>query len=465
MKNRICKLVNLLLCVVVFGLFPTKVDASEAKQLPMYKASEDGTVYVGTVDITDMELETAADKIKLGKPKNLKWNKTVTWIWDDGGNDFEESLVTHYGSIAFGVVKPLSSEDCTYYLIRVFRNNKLFYEVVLVGFNDWKYLSLDLIPEVEFESGTYYFTVQALSMGEDTYANSAVATSPKWTYTKPSVQTSKPTGLKWNWPEAKWNNNYETLYMIEWFQSATKNDEPKLIRRDHGYYEGINRLYEYETVLPGYYYFRVRTVSSDIMNIYHSDWSKLCGPYYVDGVEFITAPKLKASNVAASGKVKLTWNDVEDATKYQVYRANSKNGTYKRITTTGKTSYVDTSAKVGSKYFYKIRAISPSGNTKSKYSNIVNRTCDLPRPDISVSLNASKKPRVTWDAIDGAIKYQVYRANKKDGTYQLLGTTSKTSFVNKNAVQGKTYFYKVKAIYGNTAANSAYSVVRSIKVK
>ena len=47
-----------------------------------------------------------------------------------------------------------------------------------------------------------------------------------------------------------------------------------------------------------------------------------------------------------------------------------------------------------------------------------------------------------------------------------IGTTTGTSYTDRAAESGKTYYYKVKAIYSdNTAANSAYSSVVKIKVE
>ena len=50
------------------------------------------------------------------------------------------------------------------------------------------------------------------------------------------------------------------------------------------------------------------------------------------------------------------WGKVSKADGYQVYRATSKNGKYKRIATTKSVSYTDKKLKGGKKYFYRIRA-------------------------------------------------------------------------------------------------------------
>ena len=179
----------------------------------------------------------------------------------------------------------------------------------------------------------------------------------------------------------------------------------------------------------------------------------------------IAAPYLSVTVNTTTGKPKLSWNKVAGAEKYRLYRATSKNGKYTLIKTTmSSTTYTDTTAKAGKNYYYKVRALDTDTDTYSKYSNIVNRCCDLAKPTVSIKLN-SGDPKVTWKKVSGATKYRIYRATSKNGTYKLIKTTTKTGYTDTTAKAGKTYYYKVKAIHSNSAANSAYSSVKSIKAK
>lgn len=178
-----------------------------------------------------------------------------------------------------------------------------------------------------------------------------------------------------------------------------------------------------------------------------------------------SAPIVTASNVASSGKVKLTWNAVPGAVSYKVYRATSKNGSYRLMKTTTSTSYINTSGVAGTTYYYKVKAVAPAGKI-SKTSVVKIRTCDLAKPtNVKKTTTSKGYPKVTWNAVDGAESYKVYRATNKDGTYKLMKTTTSLSYINTSAVKGKTYYYKVKAVCSNSAANSAYSSIVSIKAK
>ena len=59
-----------------------------------------------------------------------------------------------------------------------------------------------------------------------------------------------------------------------------------------------------------------------------------------------------------NGSPRLTWNAVTGASQYEIYRATSKNGSYTKMFTTSNLSYTNTSAKAGTTYYYKVKAIS-----------------------------------------------------------------------------------------------------------
>ena len=172
-----------------------------------------------------------------------------------------------------------------------------------------------------------------------------------------------------------------------------------------------------------------------------------------------SAPVVKIGNSATSGKPMLTWNAVSGAASYKVYRATSQNGTYSLLGSVTVTSYTNTGAKDGVTYYYKVTAVNDSG--ESAYSNIVSgqNKAVTPKPAapvVKIGHSASSgKPMLTWNAVSGATSYKVYRATSQNGTYSLLGSVTVTSYTNTGAKDGVTYYYKVKAV--NSAGESAYS--------
>lgn len=78
---------------------------------------------------------------------------------------------------------------------------------------------------------------------------------------------------------------------------------------------------------------------------------------------------------------------------------------------------------------------------------------------ISVSINNSGYVKVSWNRVKDASKYYIYRSTKKSSGYKKIATVkNKTSYTDKKAKLGKTYYYKVKS------NKSAYSKVKKISV-
>ena len=212
------------------------------------------------------------------------------------------------------------------------------------------------------------------------------------------------------------------------------------------------------------YYYKVRALNVDgAAGAYSST---------VSGAAKAVAPAAPTVTMtySDSGKPKLTWSAVSGAASYRVYRSESRGTGYSLLGTTTSTSYVNTGAAAGKTYYYRVKAVNSAGT--SAYSNIVSGTARTPAPAAPVlkggTSSASGKPQLTWAAVDGAAKYDVYRSNSADGTFSKVGSTDKTTYVNTGAVQGVTYFYKIRAVgasgasgFSNTVAIHVAGVVKA----
>lgn len=179
----------------------------------------------------------------------------------------------------------------------------------------------------------------------------------------------------------------------------------------------------------------------------------------------LPAPSTKAAMDTATGKPKVSWAAVKEASKYEVYRAASKTGTYTKLGTTTKTSHVDTSAAMGKTYYYKVKAIcNADSKLNSGFSAVVSATAKCGQPKVTLSKNSKGYPVLKWGKVEGAKKYQVYYATSENGTYKKLTTTSKLTYTHTKAAAGKEYFYKVRAYGKSTATAGAYSEpLRAVK--
>ena len=172
----------------------------------------------------------------------------------------------------------------------------------------------------------------------------------------------------------------------------------------------------------------------------------------------LTAPSVKTDYLISTGKPYIKWAAVAGASKYEVYRSGTKNGTYTLLGTTTAANYTDSKANAGYIYYYKVKAVN-ANSIKSDYSATVAATCHCARPVVKPDyLISTGKPYIKWAAVAGASKYYVYRSGSSNGTYEYVGTTTATNYTDNKANAGYTYYYKVKAVSKvSSGANSYYS--------
>ena len=314
----------------------------------------------------------------------------------------------------------------------------------------WNEISIGKNYNSDFPSGvTLHFTCE-----KHTYQNGVCtrcgAKDPNYKLTAPSVKTDYliSTGK----PYIKWAAVAEAS-KYEVYRSGSKDGTYTLL----GTTTATN--YTDNKANAGYiYYYKVKAVNA---NSIKSDYSAT-----VAATCHCARPVVKPDYLISTGKPYIKWTAVSGASKYYVYRSGSSNGTYKYVGTTTATNYTDNKANAGYTYYYKVKAVSKvSSGANSYYSVVIGATCHCARPSVKIT-TSNGSPRLTWNAVAGANKYEVYRATSKNGSYTKMFTTSNLSYTNTSAKAGTTYYYKVKAVSKvKSTANSAFSTVVSIRAR
>lgn len=202
------------------------------------------------------------------------------------------------------------------------------------------------------------------------------------------------------------------------------------------------------------YYYKVIAVG-DKGNSAYSAYQKALGK--------CSAPQLKVSSNSADKPV-LKWGKVTGAKKYEIqYSTDGK--TFKKLTTTTKTSYTHTGAKGGSSYVYKVRALGSSSGYHSKYSRELRCDVRCAAPSVTVKANAATgQPVLTWKKVTGAVKYEIYRS-VSGGKYAYLDTCTAVSYKDTDTQPGTKYSYRVVALGKEEAFHSDKSKAASITAK
>ena len=237
------------------------------------------------------------------------------------------------------------------------------YEVYRSGSKDGTYTLLGTTTAANYTDSkanagyTYYYKVKAISEVKSA-ANSSLSATVAATchcarpVVKPDylISTGKPY-IKWT--AVAGASQYEV------YRSGSKDGTYTLL----GTTTATN--YTDNKANAGYtYYYKVKAVSkvSSGANSYYS---------VVIGVTCRCArPSVKITT--SNGSPRLTWNAVAGANQYEVYRATSKNGSYTKMFTTSNLSYTNTSAKAGTTYYYKVKAVSKVKSVaNSAFSTVV----------------------------------------------------------------------------------------------
>ncbi len=160
------------------------------------------------------------------------------------------------------------------------------------------------------------------------------------------------------------------------------------------------------------------------------------------------APTVKIAS--AKGGAKITWNEIEGAETYKIYRRNNGTSAWTLIktVTADVLSYTDAKATSGKKLDYTVRAYSSKGN-----SNYIAKTINyVATPNLTSLTNGTSGAVLKWGAVKGATSYRVYRKAAGEKSWTNLATVKTTSYTDKTAKSGTKYTYTVKAFNGNVAS-------------
>ena len=301
---------------------------------------------------------------------------------------------------------------------------------------------------------TYYYKVRALDANGTAGAwSSVVSVTYKQTLPAPTVTGGNDAQGR---PTLKWNA-VTGAAKYEVYRARSKDgDYIKYSTVTGTSYTNTSYIEDGNT-----YYYKVRALKSDGTA---GAWSSIVSvTYRAASTGTLSAPAVTGGN-DSQGRPTLKWNAVTGAAKYEVYRARSKDGDYIKYSTVTGTSYTNTSyIENGNTYYYKVRALKSDG-TAGAWSSVVSVTYKqtLPAPTVTGGNDAQGRPTLTWKAVSGAAKYEVYRARSKDGTYTKYSTTTGTAYTNSSYLtSGATYYYKVRALDANGNAGP-YSAVVSV---
>lgn len=137
-------------------------------------------------------------------------------------------------------------------------------------------------------------------------------------------------------------------------------------------------------------------------------------------------PVLKSVTAVSWNSIKITWDSVANAEKYEVMRKEA--GVYVVIGTTKETSFIQKDSaqhpvEPGITYRYTVRAVNTFDGVvsrgKAAYPTMTGKTLLKKVPSFRGTAVSDTQIELTWKAVEGADQYRIYRKNSK-GAWRLL---------------------------------------------
>ena len=171
--------------------------------------------------------------------------------------------------------------------------------------------------------------------------------------------------------------------------------------------------------------------------------------------------ELKA--IATTEGVRLTWESLDGASRYGVFSDGVE------IAQLSGTSFTDSFVNSGEEYAYTITAYDSSGNVVKEQDTPAAEIVYLEAPLTHVPTNNRGGVRVSWDTVDGAGKYRIYKSVGKDISWELLTEVVASSkdtqiYVDDSVTESNTWYaYSVAAVTADRKYESARRGGRSVR--
>ncbi len=148
----------------------------------------------------------------------------------------------------------------------------------------------------------------------------------------------------------------------------------------------------------------------------------------------------------------MSWQKVEGASKYRVFRKTGNAG-FTKLLDTAKTSLTDTAVTSGTSYTYTVCCLFADGEEGSGRDETGKTIPFLATPVVNAPTSAAAGVRVSWPTVEGAAKYVIMRsvgAGAPDWKWRETvdaGTAATQVFVDSKDIESGTWYaYTIRAL-------------------
>lgn len=180
----------------------------------------------------------------------------------------------------------------------------------------------------------------------------------------------------------------------------------------------------------------------------------------IPGQESFNGPRITGFENTADGTV-VYWTAYQNAAKYRLFLWDGM--TWRGLGNTESLSFTHKGLKSEQTYRYTVRALNKDGDFISDYWKAGDENIFLAPPVIESLETTETGVQVTWNALEGAEQYRVYRRTGNGG-WRRVADTAETTLLDKNVPSGEKVWYTVRCINADASDwTSGYTSGKSIQ--
>ena len=158
--------------------------------------------------------------------------------------------------------------------------------------------------------------------------------------------------------------------------------------------------------------------------------------------KFLAAPTIKEGKNIEDG-IRISWNSVTGAEKYELYRKSNANDNWNLYLTTYDTEFIDKDIVIGTSYLYALKTLGQDVTSNMSTAISVSRVIAPESMDFEYNDEGIK---ISWSKVPVAQGYNIYRKSRTENEWQCVGNVGATitDYKDSSAVGGY-YTYGVTA--------------------
>lgn len=189
---------------------------------------------------------------------------------------------------------------------------------------------------------------------------------------------------------------------------------------------------------------------------YDADGGKIKGKASipVSVIEELSALEITGIDNTKTNGLTVSWTGVDKAGGYRIYRSLYQTKDYAVVTETDAQTFTwtDETVMAGTKYYYKVCAVSQTGigiEEMSMSDPVAKYTASEAPSDLTLTQNEKSQVVLKWSGTKGTTSYRIYRSTSEGGVYERIANkVTEHTYTDVNVTAGQTYYYRLAAVHG-----------------